>query len=45
MTRPNDHESEDDHALAGEYVLGTLSLEQRKALEARLPHEPELQKP
>lgn len=44
MTRPNDHESEDDHALAGEYVLGTLSLEQRKALEARLPHEPELQK-
>lgn len=44
MTRPNDHEYEDDHALAGEYVLGTLSLEQRKALEARLPHEPELQK-
>ncbi|WP_336274411.1 anti-sigma factor [Vreelandella indica] len=44
MTRPNDHEREDDHALAGEYVLGTLSLEQRKALEARLPNEPELQK-
>ncbi|NYS79269.1 MULTISPECIES: anti-sigma factor [Halomonadaceae] len=44
MTRPNDHEHEDDHALAGEYVLGTLSLEQRKALEARLPNEPELQK-
>ncbi|OJA04865.1 anti-sigma factor [Halomonas sp. QHL1] len=44
MTRPNDHKNEDDHALAGEYVLGTLSLEQRKALEARLPNEPELQK-
>ncbi|EHA16621.1 MULTISPECIES: anti-sigma factor [unclassified Halomonas] len=44
MTRPNDNEREDDHALAGEYVLGTLSLEQRKALEARLPNEPELQK-
>ena len=44
MTRPNDHEREDDHALAGEYVLGTLSLEQRKVLEARLPNEPELQK-
>ncbi len=43
MTRPNDHEQEDDHTLAGEYVLGTLSLEQRKALEARLPNEPELQ--
>ncbi|MCL5424547.1 MAG: anti-sigma factor [Gammaproteobacteria bacterium] len=45
MTRPsfeNDHE--DVHALAGEYVLGTLSLEQREALEARLPNEPELQK-
>ncbi|MDQ7730583.1 anti-sigma factor domain-containing protein [Halomonas sp. SpR8] len=46
MTRPSQHEPEqdDDHALAGEYVLGTLSLEQRKALEARLPNEPELQK-
>ncbi|MGP9767787.1 anti-sigma factor [Halomonas sp. AOP13-D3-9] len=46
MTRPSQHEPEhdDDHALAGEYVLGTLSLEQRKALEARLPNEPELEK-
>ena len=46
MTRPSQHEPEhdDDHTLAGEYVLGTLSLEQRKALEARLPNEPELQK-
>lgn len=43
MTRPSQHEHEDDHTLAGEYVLGTLSLEQRKALEARLPNEPELQ--
>ncbi len=45
MTRPSQHEpeDEDDHTLAGEYVLGTLSLEQRKALEARLPNEPELQ--
>ncbi|TVP44856.1 MAG: RNA polymerase subunit sigma-70 [Halomonas sp.] len=45
MTRSsNENEHEDDHALAGEYVLGTLSFEQRNALEARLPHEPELQK-
>ena len=46
MTQSSQHEHnhEDDHALAGEYVLGTLSLEQRKALEARLPNEPELQK-
>ncbi|MBL1270174.1 MAG: anti-sigma factor [Halomonas sp.] len=43
MSRPSQHEHEDDHTLAGEYVLGTLSLEQRKALEARLPNEPELQ--
>lgn len=39
MTGPLDH---DDHALAGEYVLGTLSLAQRKAVEARLKNEPEL---
>lgn len=46
MTRPSQHDqiSEDDHALAGEYVLGTLSLTQREALETRLPNEPELQK-
>jgi anti-sigma-K factor RskA len=46
MTRLSQHDqiSEDDHALAGEYVLGTLSLTQREALEARLPNEPELQK-
>ena len=46
MTHPSQHEPEhdDDHVLAGEYVLGTLSLEQRKALEARLANEPELQK-
>ncbi|WP_447045626.1 anti-sigma factor [Vreelandella sp. H-I2] len=44
MTRPSQNEHEDDHTLAGEYVLGTLSLEQRKALEARLPNEPELHK-
>ena len=43
MSRPSQHEHQDDHTLAGEYVLGTLSLEQRKALEARLPNEPELQ--
>ena len=44
MTRPSyESDYEDDDALAGEYVLGTLSLEQRKALEARLPNEPELQ--
>ncbi|MCZ0928537.1 MULTISPECIES: anti-sigma factor [Halomonadaceae] len=39
MTGPIEH---DDHALAGEYVLGTLSLAQRKAVEARLKNEPEL---
>jgi len=44
MTLPSQHANEDDHALAGEYVLGTLSSEQRKALEARLPNEPALQK-
>lgn len=46
MTQPSQHEHnhEDDHALAGEYVLGTLPLAQRKALEARLSNEPELQK-
>lgn len=44
MTRPSQKEYDDDHALAGEYVLGTLTLEQRAALEARLPNEPELQK-
>lgn len=43
MSHPSQDEHEDDHTLAGEYVLGTLSLEQRKALEARLPNEPELQ--
>lgn len=44
MTHPSRHDHEDDHALAGEYVLGTLSSEQRKAVEARLEHEPELQR-
>ncbi|WP_235039653.1 anti-sigma factor [Vreelandella profundi] len=44
MTRPSQYEHEDDYALAGEYVLGTLSLAQRQAFEARLPNEPELQK-
>lgn len=39
MTGPLD---QDDHTLAGEYVLGTLSLAQRKAVEARLKNEPEL---
>ncbi|MCO7246960.1 anti-sigma factor [Halomonas sp. Mc5H-6] len=39
MTGPLD---QDDHTLAGEYVLGTLSLAQRKAVEARLKYEPEL---
>lgn len=35
--------SDDDHALAGEYVLGTLPLAQRQEIEARLQHDTELQ--
>ncbi|MCC5900391.1 MAG: anti-sigma factor [Halomonas sp.] len=42
MSRSHQHE-DDDHILAGEYVLGTLSFEQRQALEARLQNDPELQ--
>lgn len=34
---------EDAHALAGEYVLGTLSLSERQAVEARLVHDEALQ--
>jgi anti-sigma-K factor RskA len=41
MTRPN--EPEDIHALAGEYVLGTLPIAEREAFEARLANDPELQ--
>ena len=37
-----DRLSEDLDLLAGEYVLGTLALRQRRALEARLAHEPAL---
>ncbi|MEE4858726.1 anti-sigma factor [Pseudomonas alliivorans] len=40
MTRPSD---ENIHELAGEYVLGTLSAEQRLDVQRRLPHEPDLQ--
>ncbi|KHJ50995.1 RNA polymerase subunit sigma-70 [Vreelandella venusta] len=42
MTRA--HESDDLHALAGEYVLGTLPIAEREAFEARLANEPALQK-
>ncbi|MEE4675676.1 anti-sigma factor [Pseudomonas alliivorans] len=40
MTRPSD---ENIHELAGDYVLGTLSAEQRLDVQRRLPHEPDLQ--
>ncbi|HSH49630.1 MAG TPA: anti-sigma factor [Halomonas sp.] len=38
------NEPDDLHALAGEYVLGTLSMAEREAFEARLVNDPELQK-
>lgn len=41
MTRSNEHD--DIHALAGEYVLGTLPLAERQAVEKRLDTDPELQ--
>lgn len=41
MTRSNEYD--DNHALAGEYVLGTLPLVERQAFEKRLAAEPELQ--
>ncbi len=34
--------TDDRYALAGEYVLGTLGASERRAVEARLPHDPEL---
>ena len=40
MTRPS---NDMIHELAGEYVLGTLSAEQRLDVQRRLPHEPDLQ--
>ncbi|MFG6667521.1 anti-sigma factor domain-containing protein [Halomonas sp. HNIBRBA4712] len=36
------HEHDDKHALAGEYVLGTLPFSERQAFEARLARDPEL---
>ena len=42
MSGPDKYE--DDHTLAGEYVLGTLSLSERQAAEARLTHNEALQK-
>lgn len=42
MTRPNEHD--DNQALAGEYVLGTMPLAERQAFEKRLATDPELQK-
>ncbi|WP_447528405.1 anti-sigma factor [Vreelandella sp. TE19] len=41
MTAPNDQD--DKQAVAGEYVLGTLSFDERQAFEARLENDPELQ--
>ncbi len=41
MTRSNEHD--DSHALAGEYVLGTLPLAERQTVEQRLAADPELQ--
>lgn len=38
------NEPDDLHALAGEYVLGTLSIAEREAFEVRLANDPELQK-
>lgn len=35
---------DDDHVLAGEYVLGTLPHDERRRVEQRLAHEPALQK-
>lgn len=43
MTR-NHHEHNNDQTLAGEYVLGTLSLAERQEVEARLTHDVALQK-
>ncbi|MCB8890193.1 anti-sigma factor [Vreelandella malpeensis] len=40
MNDVNEHD--DKHALAGEYVLGTLSFAERQALTARLERDPEL---
>ncbi|WP_249977914.1 anti-sigma factor [Vreelandella olivaria] len=42
MTRPDEYD--DLHALAGEYVLGTLPLAEREAFEARLATDIRLQK-
>lgn len=42
MTRLSQHDN--DHALAGEYVLGTLPLHKRQEVEARLIHDEALQK-
>lgn len=46
MTRlsQHEHEHDDDHTLAGEYVLGTLPLDKRREVEARLMHDDALQK-
>ena len=41
--RPEDNDSADLDALAGEYVLGTLDAQQRHAVEQRLPHDANLQ--
>ncbi|UYO74760.1 anti-sigma factor [Halomonas qinghailakensis] len=41
MTRSN--ENDDLHALAGEYVLGSLPIAEREAFEARLANDPQLQ--
>ena len=41
MTRSN--ENDDLYALAGEYVLGSLPIDEREAFEARLVNDPELQ--
>ncbi|MGP8290841.1 anti-sigma factor [Vreelandella zhanjiangensis] len=46
MTRlsQSEYEHDDDHTLAGEYVLGTLPLNKRQEVEARLIHDEALQK-
>ena len=41
--KPEDNDSADLDALAGEYVLGTLDAQQRHAVEQRLPHDANLQ--